>query len=136
MYNKCIFVGRMVRDPEIRTVGDSNVCNFTIAVDRAYKDKDGNRKCDFIDCVVWRGTADFVGKYFQKGSPIVVDGELHIDKYTNKDGADAWRTSVSVDRVGFAGSKNSNDYSGDNNETESDNNNDSNANTPDDDLPF
>lgn len=84
MLNRAILQGRLCRDPEIRhTESGKAVANFTLAVDR-----DHNREeTDFIDCVCWNGTAEFVSKYFRKGSMIVVSGRLQMRKYEAKDGA-------------------------------------------------
>lgn len=136
MYNKCIFVGRMVRDPEIRTAGESNVCDFTLAVDRRFTNKDGERQVDFINFTAWRATADFIAKYFTKGSAILVEGEYHVDKYTNKDGNDAWKNYILVDKVSFVGSKNSNSSENNSNTEVANTNTEVDAMTPEDDLPF
>ena len=136
MYNKCILVGRMVRDPEIRTVGESNVCDFTLAVDRRFTNKDGERQVDFINFTAWRATADFIAKYFTKGSAMLAEGEYHVDKYTNKDGNDVWKNYILVDRVSFVGSKNSNSSENDSNTEVANTNTEVDAMTPEDDLPF
>ncbi|MEG1779414.1 MAG: single-stranded DNA-binding protein [Oscillospiraceae bacterium] len=85
MYNKAIMIGRLTADPELkRTSSNVSVCAFTIAVGRSYVDKDKNRETDFIDCVAWRTTAEFISKYFAKGKLIGLDGEIHTRTYEDK----------------------------------------------------
>lgn len=136
MYNKCIFVGRMVRDPEIRTIGDNHVVDFTLAVDRQFTNKDGERQADFINFTAWNNTADFIAKYFSKGSAFLVEGNYRVDKYTNKDGNDAWKNYIYVDKVSFVGSKNSNSSENNGNTEIANTNTEVDAMTPEDDLPF
>lgn len=78
MLNHIIIMGRMVRDPELRsTQSGTSVCSFTLACDRDFKSKDGgDKETDFIDCVAWRSTAEFVSKYFTKGRMMAVEGRL------------------------------------------------------------
>ena len=79
MLNKIILMGRLTRDPELRrTQSGTAVASFTLAVDRDYKPQDGERETDFIDIVAWRGTGEFVSKYFTKGRMAVVSGRLQI----------------------------------------------------------
>lgn len=99
--NKVILKGRLTDDPKTRNVGDTTVCNFTVAVDRRF----GKDKTDFINCEAWKNTADLIKHYFKKGKEILVCGELHIDK-TVKDGVANYYTKVAVDEVNFCGSKN------------------------------
>ena len=115
MYNKMILVGRMTADPEMKsTPSGVSVCSFSVACDRQFKDKDGNRKADFIPCVAWRGLAEFVVKYFQKGSPIGIEGSLETRKYTDKNGNNRTMFEVIADRAFFVGSKESNTSSTEN----------------------
>ncbi len=88
MLNKIVVMGRLTRDPELRrTANGVAVTSFTVAVDRDFAPKDGGeRETDFIDCVAWRHTGEFVDKYFSKGSMIVVDGRLQIRNWTDKEG--------------------------------------------------
>ncbi|MBQ3988876.1 MAG: single-stranded DNA-binding protein [Ruminococcus sp.] len=104
--NKCVFMGRFVRDPETRqsAKGDA-ICNFTLAVDRDYKDANGERLSDFIDFVAFRRTAEFISKYFAKGRMAVVAGHLQIDSYTDKDGNRRKAAKVVVDEIHFGDSK-------------------------------
>ena len=100
--NNCNFVGRLVRDPELKTTtGGHSMCKFTIAVDRDYKSESGEYEADFINCTAWRQTAEFVDKWFKKGKPISVTGSLQIRKYTAKDGTDRWGTDIQVDKARF-----------------------------------
>ena len=105
MLNKVILMGRLVADPEIhQTNSGVMLARFRIAVDRDFKDKDGNRQTDFISCTAWRGTAEFVQKYFFKGSLIALTGSLTVNQY-EKDGQKRIGTDVTVDQVYFAGEK-------------------------------
>ena len=106
MYNKMILVGRMTADPEMKsTPSGVSVCSFSVACDRQFKDKDGNRKADFIPCVAWRSLAEFVVKYFQKGSPIGIEGSLETRQYTDKNGNKRTMYEVIADRAFFVGGK-------------------------------
>lgn len=100
--NVVALTGRLTADPELRhTQSDIAVCSFTIAVDGIKKDS----PADFIDCTAWRQTAEFVSRYFDKGSMIAIQGHLHTDTYTDKDGNKRKKTEVVVDNVSFCGSK-------------------------------
>lgn len=110
--NKVILMGRLTADPELRqTQSGISSCRFTIAVNRKYADKQsGERQADFISCVAWRQTAEFVTKYFTKGSMICVEGNLRTSTYDDKNHPDVkhYATDVYVDNVEFCGSKNEN----------------------------
>lgn len=108
--NKIIIMGRLTRDPELKTTpGGASVTNFTLAVDRDYIDKEtGKREADFIDCVAWRGTAEFVTRYFTKGSTAVVIGRLQIRDYPTEDGGKRRAAEVVADNVYFGDSKTTN----------------------------
>ena len=109
MYNKMILVGRMTADPEMKSTPNGvSVCSFSVACDRQFKDKDGNRKADFIPCVAWRGLAEFVVKYFQKGVPIGIEGSLETRPYTDKNGNKRTMFEVIADRAFFVGGKEKN----------------------------
>lgn len=85
--NKLILVGRIVRDPEVKAIGDNNmVAKFTVAVNRNYKDKDGERPTDFIPCEAFGKTAEFVSNYLTKGRLVSVEGEMRIDQYETAEG--------------------------------------------------
>ena len=109
MLNHITIMGRMTRDPELRRTGSGvPVANFTLAVDRDYNPKDGGEKeTDFIDCIAWRGTGEFVSKYFSKGSMAVVSGRLRIRNWTDKDGNKRRSAEVEADSVYFGDSKKS-----------------------------
>lgn len=107
MLNHITIMGRIVRDPELRrTGGGIAVASFTVAVDRDFGGKDGGEKeTDFIDCVAWRQTGEFVSKYFKKGKMIVVSGRLQIRTWTDKEGAKRRTAEVVADNCYFAESK-------------------------------
>lgn len=107
--NKVILSGRLCNDPELRqTQSGIASCRFTIACDRKFADKNtGERQADFISCIAWRQTAEFVSRYFNKGKMIVVEGSLRTGSYTDKNHSDVthYTTDVMVDNVEFAGDK-------------------------------
>lgn len=104
--NTFIGMGRLTRDPEIKvTQSGTSVATFTLAIDRKYKDKSGERKCDFLNCVAWRNTADLIGKFVRKGTKIAVSGEIQTRTYDDKDGKKVYVTEVVVESVEFAESK-------------------------------
>lgn len=106
MLNKIFLMGRLTRDPELRrTQSGAAVASFALAVDRDYKDQDGQRETDFVDIVAWRSTAEFVSKYFSKGRMAVVEGRLQVRLWTDKDGAKRRTTEVVADNVYFGDSK-------------------------------
>lgn len=108
--NSVILVGRLTADPELRqTQSGVSACNFTVAVDRKFADKNtGERQADFIRCQAWRQTADFIGKYFSKGKMIGITGSLRTGSYTDRNHSDVthYTTDVYVDNVEFVGGKN------------------------------
>lgn len=110
MLNHITIMGRLTRDPELRRTGSGiAVASFTLAVDRDFSGKDGGEKeTDFIDCVAWRNTGEFVSKYFHKGSMAVASGRLQIRSWTDKDGNKRRTAEVVADNVYFGDSKNSN----------------------------
>ena len=107
MLNHITIMGRLTRDPELRyTQTQTPVASFTLAVDRDYSNRDTNeRQTDFIDCVAWRSTAEFVSKYFQKGSLSVVSGRLQLRDWTHKDGNKRRNAEVVVDNIYFGENK-------------------------------
>lgn len=109
MLNKVILMGRLATEPELKqTQSGVSVTSFVLAVERDYKDKEtGKRDADFINIVAWRQTADFVSKYFAKGSLAVVSGSLQIREYTDKDGNKRKATDVIAENVYFGSSKDS-----------------------------
>ena len=107
MLNHITIMGRMTRDPELRRTGSGvAVASFTLAVDRDFTNKDsGEKETDFIDCVAWRGTGEFVSKHFSKGRMAVVSGRLQIRSWTAEDGSKRRNAEVVADNVYFADSK-------------------------------
>ena len=107
MLNHITIMGRLTRDPELRyTQSQTPVASFTLAVDRDFGGRDGGEKqTDFIDCVAWRQTAEFVSKYFQKGSMAVVSGRLQIRDWTDREGGKRRSAEVVVDNIYFGESK-------------------------------
>lgn len=107
MLNHITIMGRLTRDPELRRTGTGvAVASFTLAVDRDFSGKDGGEKeTDFIDCVAWRGTGEFVSKYFAKGSMAVVSGRLQIRSWKDKDDNNRRSAEVVADNVYFGDSK-------------------------------
>lgn len=108
--NHITIMGRLTRDPELRRTGSGiAVANFTVAVDRDFASGPNKEKeTDFIDCVAWRQSGEFVSKYFHKGSMIAVSGRLEIRKWNDKDGNQRRTAEVNVDNAYFAGNKNDN----------------------------
>ena len=113
MLNHITIMGRLTRDPELRRTGSGvAVASFTVAVDRDFGNREsGEKETDFIDCVAWRQTGEFVSKYFTKGSMIVVSGRLQIRGWTDKDGNKRRTAEVVADNVYFGESKRSNEGS-------------------------
>lgn len=107
MLNHIVIMGRLTRDPELRRTGSGiAVASFSVAVDRDFGGRDGGEKeTDFIDCVAWRQTGEFVSKYFTKGSMIVVSGRLQIRNWTDKEGNKRRSAEVVADNVYFGDSK-------------------------------
>lgn len=107
MLNHIVVMGRLTRDPELRRTGSGTaVASFTVAVDRDFAPKDGGeRETDFIDCVAWRSTGEFVSKYFLKGSMAVVDGRLQIRNWTDKDGNKRRTAEIVANSVYFGSVK-------------------------------
>ena len=114
MLNHITIMGRLTRDPELRRTGSGiAVASFTVAVDRDFGGRDGGEKeTDFIDCVAWRQTGEFVSKYFTKGRMIVVSGRLQIRSWTDKDGNKRRTAEVVADNCYFGDSKRDGDNSG------------------------
>ena len=105
MINKAIIMGRLTRDPEIRyTQNNTPVCSFSVAVDNGYGD---NRRTDFINCVAWRNTAEFVSKYFSKGKMIIVIGRIQTRTWDGQDGKKNYATEIVANEVSFGETKKS-----------------------------
>ena len=106
MLNKIIIMGRLTRDPELRRTGSGTaVTSFSLAVDRDFKSQSGEKETDFIDVVAWRSTAEFVSKYFTKGSMAAVSGRLQIRDWTDREGGKRRSAEVVADNVYFGESK-------------------------------
>lgn len=106
MFNKTILMGRITHDLELKTTPNGiAVCSFSIAVDRRYQTKGEEKKTDFFNIETWRTTAEFVTRYFRKGSMILVEGELQTQKYTDRNGNPATWYKVVADQVSFTGEK-------------------------------
>ncbi|WP_297871210.1 single-stranded DNA-binding protein [uncultured Oscillibacter sp.] len=106
MLNKIFIMGRLTRDPELRrTQNGTAVTSFSLAVDRDYKSQSGEKETDFIDVVAWRGTAEFVSKYFTKGRMAVVEGRLQIRDWTDREGGKRRSAEVVADNIYFGDSK-------------------------------
>lgn len=105
MLNVVVIMGRLTAQPELRTTNNgTSVTSFSVAVNRSYS-KDGNNQTDFINCVAWRGNAEFITKYFGKGQMIAIKGSLQQNSYTDKDGNKRTSYDVVVDSADFCGSK-------------------------------
>ena len=106
MLNVVAIMGRLVADPELRTTqSGTNVCSFRIACDRNFARQGEQRQADFIDIVAWRQQAEFVSKYFQKGSMIAIEGSLQTRQYQDKNGNNRTATEVLASQVSFCGGK-------------------------------
>lgn len=106
MLNHIVIMGRLTRDPEYRTTSSGlSVTNFSVAVDRDFPGQSGEKETDFIDCVAWRKTAEFITKYFTKGSMIAVAGRLQIRQWTDKDGSKRRTAEIVADNAYFGSSK-------------------------------
>lgn len=109
MLNKIFIMGRLTRDPELRrTNSGTAVTSFTLAVDRDFKNADGTKETDFVDCVAWRSTAEFAAKYFTKGRMAVVEGKLQIRDWQDKDGNKRRNAEVIADNLYFGDSRSDN----------------------------
>lgn len=107
-FNKVILIGNMTADPELKqTTSGLSVCSFSIAVNRKTKNQDGNNECDFINVVAWRQTAEFVAKYFKKGNPILVCGQLQTRTWTDTSNNKRYATEVVADEISFVSNRES-----------------------------
>ena len=102
--NKVMLMGRLTKDPEVRTGESTTVAKYTLAVNRKFK-KDGEPTADFINCVSFGKTAEFAEKYFRKGMQVAISGRIQTGSYTNKDGNKVYTTDVVVEEQEFAESK-------------------------------
>ena len=104
--NKVELIGRLTKDPEVKlTTNQTPFCTFTLAVDRRFKDANGQREADFINCVAWRQTATFIQKYFRKGNRLAVIGSIQTRSYEDKNGQKVFVTEVIADEAEFVESQ-------------------------------
>ena len=159
MINRVVLVGRLTRDPELRyTQGGAAVANFTVAVNRTFKNAQGEREADFINCIIWRKAAENFANFANKGSLVGIEGRIQTSSYENQQGQRVYTTDVNVDNFSLLDSRaeseqrksnnNSNQSSGQyaNSNNKQSNNNSSNNDDPfaegkqidisDDSLPF
>lgn len=109
MLNRAILMGRLTADPELKTTPQGvSVTSFSIAVDRNYVKQGEERKADFINIVAWRQQAEFICRYFSKGSMIAIEGQIQTRSYQAKDGSNRYVTEVVVDNVSFTGERREN----------------------------
>ncbi len=109
MLNRIIIMGRMTKDPELRSTNSGTpVASFTLAVDREFKSSGGMKETDFIDVVAWRQTAEFASKYFSKGRMAIVEGRLQIREWTDKNGNNRRNAEVVAENIYFGDSKKDN----------------------------
>ncbi len=114
--NKAIIIGRLTRDPEMRTTASGiNSTTFTVAVSRNYTNPNGERETDFINCVTWRKQAENVAKYCTKGTQVAVEGRIQTRSYDAQDGTKRYVTEIIADNVTFLGGKGTNNASDSNN---------------------
>ena len=113
--NKAIIIGRLTRDPEMRTTtSGTNSTTFTVAVSRTYTDANGERGTDFLNCVAWRKQAENIAKYCTKGAQVAVEGRIQTRSYDAQDGTKRYVTEIIADNVTFLGGRGSNVPSEDN----------------------
>ena len=99
MLNNVSLVGRLTKDPEIKIIGEGTaICNFTVAINRPYKDASGEKQCDFISCQAWKGQAEFIGTYMKKGNMVAITGAINTRTY-DKEGVTHYVTEVNVNSV-------------------------------------
>ena len=106
MINSVVLMGRLTYEPELRTTSSGiSVLRFQMAVDRNYQSQGQDRQADFIDCIAWRQTAEFISRYFHKGSMIAVEGSIQTGNYNDRDGNKRKSVEVVANQVSFCGSK-------------------------------
>ena len=106
--NKIMLIGRLTKDPELRyTQSGSAVASFTLAVNRRFANQNGEREADFINCVAWQKSAEFVANYFKKGQQMALEGRLQVRSYDDNDGNRNWVTEVVAEQIEFCGGKGS-----------------------------
>ena len=105
--NKVLLTGRLAKEPELRyTQSGTAVATFTLAVNRRFTNQNGEREADFINCVAWQKSAEFVANYFRKGQEMALEGRLQVRTYDGNDGQRRWVTEVVADQIEFVGGKN------------------------------
>lgn len=135
--NNVVLIGRLTKTPELRQNGDSSVVRFTLAVDRRFKNKEGKYDADFIQCVAFKNTADFISKYFDKGMRIAVVGHLQTGSYTNKEGNKVNTCDVIIDSAEFVENKKNDNHVNNDGFVNTQTDSDGFANVSDDlELPF
>lgn len=103
--NKVNLIGRLTKDTEILTTGENQYVRFSLAVNRKFKNADGEYDADFISCVAWNKTAELINKHFSKGSEIGLSGRIQTGSYDDKDGSKRYTTDIIVEEITFIGSK-------------------------------
>lgn len=107
MLNTAIIMGRLTADPELKSTGGGlSVCSFTVAVDRRFKGQNEERQTDFIRCVAWRQSAEFLSKFFRKGSMVAVTGSIQVRSYEDKNGYQREAMEIVADQINFTGERN------------------------------
>ena len=104
-FNQALLIGRLTADPELKqTSNGTSVCTFSLAVDRKLK-KEGQPSCDFLNVVAWKDRAEFICKYFRKGQQILIQGEIQVRSWTERDGSKRYTTEIVAKECGFVDSK-------------------------------
>ena len=135
--NNVILIGRFTADPELRqTQSGVSVTSFTLAVNKPYNKEHDHPEANFINCVAWRGTAEFINKYFRKGNKIAIRGYIQTRKFTDKNGNNRTAFEIVVDEAGFIEAKKDNNDANFDVECENTSNNNDDAVETDEDLPF
>jgi single-strand DNA-binding protein len=107
MLNTAIIMGRLTADPELKSTGGGiSVCSFTVAVDRRFKGQGEERQTDFIRCVAWRERAEFLQRFFRKGSMVAVTGSIQVRQYEDKNGNKREAVEIVADQINFTGERN------------------------------
>ena len=106
MLNTAIIMGRLTAEPELKSAAGTTVCSFTVAVDGRAKDQHGERQTNFIRCVAWRERAEFLSRYFHKGSMVAITGYIQVRQYEDKNGNKREAVEIVADRIDFTGEKN------------------------------
>ena len=119
--NRVVLAGRLTANPEIRkSVNGASVVRFSLAVNRKYKNANGQYEADYINCVAFKGTADTINAYVSKGDMLIVEGRIQTSRYTRTDGSTGYSTDIAVDGITFVGSHKNTDNSQPKQDTQSD----------------